>query len=204
MRITNKNFNFDKIETAEFTNQLLKKMARSRKQPDNLPIKRTFFSGANLRKILVYVLISITLLFLTFSSDLVFDIALVVPGIALLILLFDGGNDYIPSKLKTYLSIPVWFGIINMILLYVTMNVYNKIATDVAQQIVFEIDYFKEENGTFPNDLDLIIEDLELNLAERYFANKIDYKAFKTGYRLWARMIFGKIHKFNTYNNTWE
>ena len=84
------------------------------------------------------------------------------------------------------------------------MNVHDKIATDVAQQIVFEIDYFKEENGTFPNDLDSIKEDLELNLLERHFANKIEYKVYKTGYRLMARMIFGKIHKFNPYNNTWE
>lgn len=175
-------------------------MARRRKQQDNLPIKRPFFSSANLRKILVFVLISITLLFLTLSSRFVFVMVLILLGIALVIFRLD----LIRSNFRKYITMVVWIGMINMCLFFVTMNVHDKIATDVAQQIVFEIDYFKEENGTFPNDLDLIKEDLELNLLERHFANKIEYKVYKTGYRLMARMIFGKIHKFNPYNNTWE
>lgn len=175
-------------------------MARRRKQQDNLPIKRPFFSSANLRKILVYVLISITLLFLTLSFRFVFVMVLILLGIALVIFRLD----LIRSNFRKYITMVVWIGMINMCLLYVTMNVHYKIATDVAQQIVFEIDYFKEENGTFPSDIDLIKEDLELNLLERRFANKIEYKVFNTGYRLRAKMIFGKIRKFNTYNNTWE
>ncbi|HEX8576725.1 MAG TPA: STM3941 family protein [Flavobacterium sp.] len=193
--------NIDEIELTNFINRLSKESIEERKKLiKTFKIKRTNFSISDFQKILVYVLISLAILFLSLSSFAALMTIMILMGISAFIARWRADN----LTLRKYAGIATWFGLINMVLCLGVIKVYDNITEDVAEQVAIEIQEFQKLNTTFPTDIKLINERLELNFIERYFANQIDYKTRDNDYELEANMLFGKRRKYDKNNSEWK
>lgn len=193
--------NIDEIELTNFINRLSKENIEDRRKLIKaFEVKKNNFSITDLQKILVYVLISILLLLLSLSSFAAFMTIMIVMGVSALTARWRPDN----LTVRKYAGIATWLGLVNMVLCFGTMKIYDNITEDVAEQVAIEIEEFKTQNATFPTDIKSITEKLELNLFERYFANKIEYSTTDTDYELEANMLFGKRRKYNKNNSEWK
>jgi len=193
--------NIDEIELTNFINRLSKEnIEERRKLIKSYKIKRTNFSVSDFQKILVYVLISITLLFLSLSSFAAFMTIMIVMGISALTARWRPDN----LTIRKYAGIATWLGLINMVLCLGTIKIYDNITEDVAEQVAIEIEEFQKLNTAFPTDIKSITDKLELNFIERYFANQIGYRTLDSDYELEANMLFGKRRKYDKNNSEWK
>ncbi len=193
--------NINEIELTNFINRLCNEsIGERRKSIKTFKIKKTNFSISDFQKILVYILISLAILFISLSSFAAFMTIMIVMGISAFIARWQPDN----LTLRKYAGIVTWFGLINMVLCFGVIKVYDSITEDVAEQVVIEIEEFQKLNTTFPTDIKLINEKLELNFIEHYFANQIDYKTRDSDYELEANMLFGKRRKYDKNNSEWK
>lgn len=193
--------NIDEIELTNFINRLSKESLEERKKLISaFKVKRTNFSVSDLQKILVYVLISVTLLILTLSSYVAFLIIMGVMGISAFTARWRPDN----LTIRKYAGIATWLGVINMILWFWAITIYDNLTEDVGEQLAIEIEAFKTQNTTFPTDIKSITENLDLNLFERYFANKIEYRTIENDYELETNMLFGKQRKYDKNQSEWK
>lgn len=190
--------NIDEIELTNFINRLSKEnIEERRKSIKTFKIKRMDFSIHDFQKILVYIAISVGILFISLSSFKAFVTIMAVMGISAIIARWRPEN----SILRKYVGIATWLGLINMVVCLGIIKVYNNIIEDVAQKMAIEIEEFQKHNTTFPTNIKSINEKLELNFIEQYFANQIDYKTLDNGYELEANMLFGKLRKYDKNNS---
>jgi hypothetical protein len=191
----------DELELTNFINRLSKQKIEERRK-----LIRTFeknepkSSVSYFQKIVVYVLISLAILFLSLSSFAAFMTIMIVMGISALIAWWRPDN----ATLRKYAGFATWFGFINMVLCIAVIKVYGSIIEDVTEQVAIKIEVFQKLNTTFPTDIKLINEKLELNFIERYFANQIDYRTNENDYILEANMLFGKRRTYDKNNNEWK
>jgi len=193
--------NIDEIELTNFINRISKENIEDRRKLiKTFRIKKINFSVSDFQKILVYFLISITLLFLSLSSFTAFMSIMVVMGISAMTARWRPDN----LTIIRYAGIATWLGLINMVLCLGTIMIYDNITEDVAEQVVIEIEEFQKLNTTIPKEIKSISNKLELNFIERYFANQIDYNILDNDYELKADMLFGKRRKYNNNNSEWK
>lgn len=193
--------NIDEIELTNFINRLSKEsIEERRKLIKAFEVKRTNFSVTDLQKILVYVLISILLLLLSLSSFTAFMIIMIVMGVSAVTARWRPDN----LTIRKYAGIATWLGLVNMVLCLGTIKIYDNITEDVGEQLAIEIEEFKTQNATFPTNIKSITDKLELNFLERYFADKIEYRAIENDYELEADMLFGKRRKYDKNNSEWK
>ncbi len=193
--------NIDEIELTNFINQLTKETREERRKSiKNFKVKGTNFSQTDFQKILFYVLISLTLLVLTLTSYVAFWVVMVVMGVSAIIARWQPDN----KTLKKYAGIGTWLGLVNLVLLFGTIKIYDNITEDVGEQLAIEIEEFQKRNSTFPTDINSINEKLEFNYVERYFADQIDYKIIDNDYELEATMLFRKLRKYDKNNSEWK
>lgn len=193
--------NIDEIELTNFINRLRKEsIEERRKLIKTLKIKSNNFSVSILQKILIYVLISVTLLFLTLSNFVAFWIIMGLMGVSAVIARWRPDN----LTLRKYAGIATWLGLVNMLLCFGTIKIYDNITEDVTEQLAIEIEEFQKQNATFPSEIKTITNKLELNFLERYFANQIDYKKTDNDYEFEADMLFGKRRKYDKNNSEWK
>ena len=191
----------DEIELTNFINRLSKEnLEERRKLIRTFKIKETNFSISDFWKIIVYTLISITLLLLSSSSFVAFMTITIIMGVSALIARWKPDN----STLRKYAGIATWLGFINIVLCLGTIKICNSITENVAEQVTIKIEEFKKLNKTFPTDIKLINKNLELNFIEHYFANQIDYTTIDNDYELEANMLFGKRRKYDKNNSEWK
>lgn len=193
--------NIDELELTNFINRLSnKKIEERRKLIRAFEKKEAKSSVSYFQKIVVYVLISLAILFLSLSSFAAFMTIMIVMGISAFIARWRPDN----ATLRKYAGIATWFGLINMILCLAVIKVYDNITEDVVEQVAIEIEEFQKINTTFPTNIKSINEKLELNFIERYFANQIDYRIHDNYYELEANMLFGKRRTYDKNNNEWK
>ena len=193
--------NIDEIELTNFINRLCKEnIEERRKLIRSFKIKRINFSVSDFKKILFYFIISLTLLILTLSSFIAFWIVMGLMGVSAIIARWRPDN----LTIRKYAGIGTWLGLINMVLLFGTMKIYDNITEEVGEQLAIEVEEFHKQNSKFPADIKSINEELELNFIERYFANQIDYKTIDNDYELESNMLFGKRRKYDKNNSEWE
>lgn len=193
--------NIDEIELTNFINLLRKEsIEERRKLIKTFKIKSSNFSVSILQKILVYVLISVTLLILTLSNFVALWIIIGLMGVSAVIARWRPDN----LTLRKYAGIATWLGLVNMVLCFGTIKVYDNLTEDVAEQLAIEIEEFQKQNTTFPSEIKSITNKLELNFLESYFANQIDYKKMDNDYELEADMLFGKRRKYDKNNSEWK
>ncbi len=191
----------DEIELVNFINRVSKENIEERRKLINaFKVKRTYFSFSDIQKILVYVLISLTLLILTISNYVAFWLIMGVMGISAFVARWRPNN----LTVRKYARIGVWLGVINMALVLGTFKIYDNITEDIAEQLAIEIEEYQKLNTAFPSDIKSITDNLELNFIERYFANQIDYKTIDNDYELEANMLFGKRRKYDKNNCEWK
>jgi len=193
--------NIDEIELTNFINQLTKETREERKKlVQNFKVKGTNFSQTDVQKILFYVLISLTLLVLTLTTYVAFWVVMGVMGISAIVARWQPDN----KTLKKYAGIGTWLGLVNLVLLFGTIKIYDNITEDVGEQIAIEIEVFQKRKSTFPTDINSINEKLDFNFIERYFTNQIDYKIIDNDYELETTMLFGKRRKYDKNNSEWK
>ncbi len=193
--------NIDETELTNFINQLSKENIEERsKLIKSSKFKRINFSVSDFQKILFYIIISLTLLILTLSSFIAFWIVMGLMGISAIIARWRPDN----LTIRKYAGIGTWLGLINMVLLFGTVKIYDNITEEVGEQLAIEVDEFHRQYSKFPTDIKTIKEELELNFIERYFANQIDYKTIDNDYELEANMLFGKRRKYVKNNSEWK
>jgi len=193
--------NIDEIELTNFINRLRKESIEERgKLIKTLKIKRSNSSFSILKKMLVYVLISVTLLILTFSNFVVFWIIMGLFGVSAIIARWRPDN----LTLRKYAGIATWLGLVNMVLCLGVIKVNENFTEDVGKQFAIEIEEFKTQNGMFPTEIKTIAQKLELNFFERNFADKIEYKVIDNDYELEADMLFGKRRTYDKNNCDWK
>jgi hypothetical protein len=193
--------NIDEIELTNFINRLRKEsIEERRKLIKTLKIKSSDFSVSIIKKMLVYVLMSVTLLILTLSNFVAFWIIMGLMGVSAVIARWRPDN----LTLRKYAGIATWLGLVNMLLCFGTIKIYDNITEDVTEQLAIEIEEFQKQNTTFPSEIKTITNNLELNFLERYFANQIDYKKTDNDYELEADMLFGKRRIYEKNNSEWK
>lgn len=193
--------NIDEIEFTNFINQLSQQtIDERRKTIKTFKVKRTNFSVSDLQKILSYIFISLTILILTLSSFVAFWIVMGVMGVSAFTARWRPDN----ANIRKYAGIATWLGLVNMVLLFGTMKVYDNVTEDVGEKLAIEIEEFHRLNSTYPTDIKSICRNTEFNFLERLFANQIDYKSDDNDYELEATMIFGKLRKYDKNNSEWR
>lgn len=193
--------NIDEIELTNFINKLTKETSEERRKSiKNFKVKGINFSQTDFQKILFYALISITLLALTLTSYIAFWVVMGVMGVSAIVARWQPDN----KVLRKYAGIGTWLGLINLVLLFGTIKIYDNITDDVGEQIAIEIEEFQKRNSTFPTDINSIIEKLDVNLIERYFAKQINYRIIDNDYELETTMLFGKLRKYDKNNSEWK
>ncbi len=193
--------NINEIELTNFINRLRKEsIEERRKLIKTFKIKSSNFSVSILQKILIYVLISVTFLILTLSNFVAFWIIMGLMGVSAVIARWRPDN----LTLRKYAGIATWLGLVNMLLCFGTIKIYDNITEDVTEQLAIEIEEFQKQNATFPSEIKTITNKLELNFLERYFANQIDYKKTDNDYEFEADMLFGKRRKYDKNNSEWK
>lgn len=193
--------NIDELELTNFIKQLSQQSIDERKKTiKTFKVKRTNFSVTDLQKILIYIFISLTILILTLSSFVVFWIVMGIMGVSALTARWRPDNEII----RKYAGIGTWLGLVNMVLLFGTMKVYDNVTEEVGEKLAIEIEEFHRLNSTYPTDIKTIWQNTELNFLERLFANQIEYKSDDNDYKLEATMIFGKLRKYDKNNSVWR
>lgn len=157
-----------------------------------------FFSY--LKSVLLYILISLTLLLITLSSFAAFMTITVIMGISAIIARWRPDN----TTIRKYAGIVTWLGLVNLVLCVVAIKIHDNITTNVGRELTIEIEGFRQRNNKLPKEIRPAYERLEFNFMERYFANKIEYKTSGRGYELEAAMLFGGRKKYNSSRNEWE
>lgn len=193
--------NIDEIELTNFINRLSKESIEERRNLiKTFRIKTTNFTVSDLQKIFLYIIISFTLLILTFSNFVAFWIVMGFMGISAFIARWQPDN----FTIRKYAGIGAWLGFVNLILLFGTIKIYDNVTEEVGELLAIEIEKFQKQNTTLPTEIKSITSKLELNFFERFFADQIDYKAYENGYELEATMIFGKRRKYDKNNSEWK
>lgn len=193
--------NIDELELTNFIKQLSQQSIDERKKTiKTFKVKRTNFSVTDLQKILIYIFISLTILILTLSSFVVFWIVMGIMGVSALTARWQPDNEII----RKYAGIGTWLGLVNMVLLFGTMKVYDNVTEEVGEKLAIEIEEFHRLNSTYPTDIKTICQNTELNFLERLFANQIDYKSDDNDYELEATMIFGRLRQYDKKNSEWR
>lgn len=193
--------NVDEIELTNFINRISKEnIEERRKLITTFKVKRTNFSVSDFQKIFAYALISILLLLLSLSSFTAFMTIMIVMGVSAVIARWRPDN----LNVRKHAGIAAWLGLVNMVLCFGTIKIYDNLTQDVGEQILIEIEGFQKLNATLPTDIKSITNKLELNFIERYFANQIDYKTLDNDYELETNMLFGKRKKFDKNNSEWK
>lgn len=184
---------------------LINDLAKAKKKDRNKTIQsfkidKGGYSRSSLLKILLYISIAITLLLLSLTGFTAFMTIMIVMGISAFTARWQPKN----LMIRKYAGIATWFGLINMVLCLGTIKMYDSMTEDVTEQMAIEIEEFQQSNNTFPTDIKPIINNLDLNLFERYFADKIEYSTLANDYELEADMLFGKRKKYDKNNSEWK
>jgi len=195
------------IEVNKLT-ELIRDLKKAEKKDRNKIIQsfkvgKVGFSLPSLFKILLYISISITLLLLSLTGLTAFMIIMIFMGLsAVTARWYWGSNEN--SKIRKYAGIMTWFGLMNMVLCIVTIKTYDHISESVGQKLSFEIDDFKKCNSTYPNDLNSVTENIDLNLLEEIFVNRIEYSSTEEDYELETINLFNKQRIYGQETQEWE
>jgi len=146
---------------------------------------------------LLYIIISLTLLFITFNTPNAFMIIIGIMGITAIIARWYQGSTNAPKWVK-YARIITILGFVNMILLFITFKSYDYVSSNVADKIIISLKNYKKENQKYPSSLNTIKKNLELNSIENYFFNKMSYSPSLKDYKLKSRKPFNKEQDYNT------
>ncbi len=196
--------NVDVNKLAELINDLSKAKKEDRKKLLlSFKVNRKGFSLAVLPKILLYISISISLLLLSFTGPTAFITIMILMGIAALTARWYWfSNDN--SKIRKYAGIITWFGLVNMVLFLLTIESYEYVSDKVGHKIATELECYRKQHSNYPNTLNSVNKNLDLNVFEKYIASKIEYKSTSTDYELTTTNMFDKPKLFDKQLKEWK
>ncbi|CAM3410321.1 STM3941 family protein [Aequorivita lipolytica] len=189
-------------------NDLINKLSKSEKEErrniiQSFKVNKVGSSLLGFQKAILYILSSIGLLMLTLTGLAAFWTIMIAMGVAALIARWYWGSNK-DSKVRTYAETIAWFGFINMVLYLFTIKTYDHITESVGQKISTEAENYKNRYSKYPSGLETINIDGDLNLLEKYFANKIEYSLTDTDYELKLFDLFNKERIYDPKLQEWR
>lgn len=156
-----------------------------------------------IHKIPLYILISIGLLLLSLISFSAFMTIMILMGIAALIASWYLGSNN-NSKLRKYAGTITYLGLVNMVLMLMTLEAYDYTTEKVGLKIATEIENYRGQFESYPISLAQIKDNVNLNLIERYFANKIEYRVTDKTYTLGLKTLLKKHREYDKELHEWK
>jgi hypothetical protein len=192
--------NVDVCDLTNLVNELSKSEKKERKNIiQSFKVNTTNFSISDLQKVL-YVFISIALLLLSLTGITAFMTIMIVMGVAAVIARWRPDN----FKLRKYAGIVTWFGVVNMVLFFLTIKLYDYTTENVGLKITTQIESYHDKFETYPENIELLKKDINSNFIQRHFADKIQYKTTENNFELQLNTLFNHDKKYNKQLNEWE
>jgi hypothetical protein len=152
---------------------------------------------------LLYILILVVLLFITFNIPDAFMPMIVIMGISAIIARWYE-RSLTTAKWVKYARIITILGFTNMVLFLITIKSYDYISNNVTVKITISLEDYKNDKQKYPSSLNTIKIYLDLNIIENYFFNKIDYSPTVTDYKLKRNNLLNRKEVYNPKLNKWE
>lgn len=154
-------------------------------------------------KILLYIFISIIILFISFSGLKAFMTIMIIMGVGAIIARWYSGttND---SIIRKYAKIVTWLGLINMVLMLFSLKIFEYYSESVGEKLTIQIEKYKDKNSFYPININSIKQEANLNLIEKMFANQIEYKYLKNDYELRIYNLMRKEKSYDEQLKIWK
>jgi len=184
--------NVDECDLTNLINELNKAEKGERKNLiQSFKVNRTNFSFSDFRIILLYVFISITLLLLSLTGIAAFMTIMIVTAIGAITWRWHWSSPD-NSKIRKYAEAITWLGIVNMVLFLLTVKAYDYTTENVRLKLSTEIEKYKDQRATYPENLKSIKDNADFNYIESFFANRVEYHATNETYELQFEPLFDK------------
>ncbi len=203
------NLNLSQLKIDENQLTILINKIKDVEKNDRNNLIRTFLSNHNLnstsdfQKYFLYFLIIIGLGIISLSNFYAFWAIMIIMGISALIAKWYRGTSN-NSKLRKYSERITYLGFINMVLIVLVFKIYDYTTNKIGIKITTEIEKHKTKYGTYPNNLKIVTSKTELNLIQKYIADKIDYKINGKDYILELEFLNHNRKEFDAELNEWN
>ncbi len=192
--------NIDEKELTRFISQLINETSKERKRMiKSFEVKKTNCFFFDFKKAIIYIIISLTIFILTLSNYILFWVAMCFMVISVTIVRLELGNMFI----RKCAGIGTVLGLINILLLCGSIEIYVKTAEEVGNKLTILLEEYCENNSTLPSEIKPFIDELNLSIIERLFANNIIYVIYDSNYELKADMLFGIQKKYDKNEGFW-
>ncbi|WP_343617608.1 STM3941 family protein [Flavobacterium sp.] len=196
--------NIDEIEL----NELLNKMINSEKNERQNHIrafssKQKSIPNSEFKNYLIYFFILILMVFISLSNFNAFMAIMIVMGICAIISKWHQGTNN-NSVLYKYARIMTYLGFINMVIILITLSVYNYVANKIGNQIHSEIEIYKSKFGSYPNDIKDISKKLNVDPIQDFIVDRIEYQKNGTDYKLKLETLNHNQKEFDAELKEWN
>lgn len=203
------NLNLSQIKVDENKlSELINKITNSEKN-ERLNFIRAFSSNQkllpnyNYQNFTIYFLILVVLVSVSLSNYIAFMSIIILMGISALITRWYRGTNN-KTKLYKYFRIMTILGFLNMVILFLMIEVYESTSNKIAIKITDEIETYKSKFGKYPNEINSIREKLNLNFFQNYIANKIEYKNDGVEFKLELETLNHNQKEFDKEQKEWN
>ena len=203
------NLNLSQIKVDENKlSELINKITNSEKN-ERLNFIRAFSSNQkllpnyNYQNFTIYFLILVVLVSVSLSNYIAFMSIIILMGISALITRWYRGTNN-KTKLYKYSRIMTILGFLNMVILFLMIEVYESTSNKIAIKITDEIETYKSKFGKYPNEINSIREKLNLNFFQNYIANKIEYKNDGIEFKLELETLNHNQKEFDKEQKEWN
>lgn len=196
--------NIDVNKLTELIHKLTNAEKKDRQQIiQSFKFRKVGLSPLLFLKIPLYVSISIALLLFSLTGITAFMTIMIIMGVAAVTARWFWGSTE-KSAISKYAGIITWFGLINMVLCLVTIKTYDHVSESAGKKLSQQIDYFTKVNSSYPTDFNSIKENANLNFAEGFFANRIQYQFSNDNYELKTINLFNKERTYDQNLEEWK
>ena len=91
-----------------------------------------------------------------------------------------------------------------MVLIALTFKTYDYATNKIGVKLTNKIETYKTEYGNYPSEIKTLNEKLNLNLIEKYIADKIVYKKTENKYLLELKFLNHNLKEFDNELKEWD
>ena len=172
-------------------------------QIQNFNSNLTLNTVSNSQKYIAYLLILICMLIASLSNFYAFWVIMITMGIGgFTARWYRGTNNN--SNLRKYAERLAYLGFTNLVLIVLIFKTYDYTTNKIGIKLTNKIETYKTEYGNYPNEIKTLSEKLNLNLIEKYIADKIVYKKTENEYILELKFLNHNLKEFDKELKEWD
>ena len=192
------NENVDMIELENLTNSLIQNESENRQ---NVILQSKIFKSK--KNYWNYFFVLLLFLWLPTLDVKFFILTGLITTISVFIQKWYRG-EVTNSKIVQYSEMFALVGFLNLGILGIGIFAFKKITNSIGQKLTIQIESYKNHYNQYPENLNEIEKDTNLNLFENLLLNRISYKKSGDEYSLKLKKISSKIKEFDKTKNEWE